>query len=214
MLVSITSVRSRGDGEVAVTFKISEGENSSFDTFLVSVSAVRELKLAVGDSTREMYDEVAYRDKIYSACKKSAYILGYGACSKKKLIQKLRTKGVEQEIAEEAAEEMAKRGYLDDLASAEREAERAAAKKWGARRIYAALYQKGYDEEAIKSAIYALEDAGVDFVANCADLIRSRYGELPMHTSPDERRKLYAALSRYGYSSSEINSAIEMLNEE
>ncbi len=211
MLVSITSVRARGDGEVAVTFKLSDGDNSSFDTFLISVSTVRELKLAVGDSSREMYDEISYRDKIYSACKKSAYILGYGACSQKKLIQKLRTKGVEQEIAEEAAEEMCRRGYLDDLASAEREAERAVAKKWGARRIYAALYQKGYGEEAIKSAIYALEDAGVDFAANCAELIRSRYGELP--TSPDERRKLYAALSRYGYSSSEINSAMEMLKE-
>jgi SOS response regulatory protein OraA/RecX len=62
-----------------------------------------------------------------------------------------------------------------------------------------------YDEAHVKD----LADAGVDFAANCAELIRSRYGELP--TSPDERRKLYAALSRYGYSSSEINSAMEML---
>ena len=212
MLVSITSVRARGDGEVAVTFKLCSEENSSFDTFVVPASAVLELKLKVGDSSREIYDEVCYREKLHIALKKSAYILGYGACSQRKLVQKLREKGIDQEIAEEAAAEMSAKGYLDDFSSAEREAERAVAKKWGARRIYAALYQKGYREEAIRHALYALEDSGVNFAANCAELIKTRYGELP--DDPDGRRKMYASLSRYGYSSSEINLAIEILNDE
>ena len=121
-------------------------------------------------------------------------------------------KGISADIAEEAVSEIEKKGYLDDAASAAREAERCVAKKWGARRISAALYQKGYDGEAVKQALYALEDSGVDFAENCAELIRTRYDELP--DDPNEKRKLYASMMRYGYSSSEINSAMDILKNE
>ena len=211
MTVTLTSFHGRGEDEIAVTFRLSDGENSSFDTFVISAASFAEMKLSVGESSRRVYEEVSECGKVHSARKLAVSALGYGAYSRKALVRKLRVKGVEPAIAEEAVERLESSGYIDDLANAEREAERCVAKKWGARRISAALYQKGYGEEAVRKALYALEDSGVDFSENCAEIIESRYGEVP--SAPDARRKLYAAMIRYGYSPSEINSAIEKLND-
>ena len=209
MTVEITSFRAKGDDEIAVTFKTSEGDNVCFDTFVISNGRFVSMRLTKGLSSSDVYDSVAHYEKVHSACKRALLALSYGICSRKKLISKLRMKGISSDIAEEAVAEIERKGYLDDAASAAREAERCVAKKWGARRISAALYQKGYDGEAVKRALYALEDSGVDFAENCAELIRAKWGELP--DDPNERGKLYASMMRYGYSSSEINSAMDIL---
>ena len=212
MDVTIISLTERSDDCVAVTFLLSQGEHEDFETFLVSRARSFQLKLSVGATSTDIYDEVSYYGKLYEACKQAMNFLAYGDNSRKKLIAKLRGKGIEPEIAEEAAAELEGKGYINDIANAAREAERCVRKLWGRRRISAALYEKGYGEEASRKAIFALEDAGVDFTENCAELIRKRYGDLP--TDPQEKAKLFASMTRYGYSASEINSAIDKIKEE
>ena len=212
MNVNIISLTQRGDDCVAVTFLLSHGEHEDFETFLVSRARFSQLKLSVGEASTDIYDEVSYYGKLYEACKQAMSFLAYGDCSRRKLIAKLRGKGIEPEIAEEAVSELESKGYINDIVNAAREAERCARKLWGKRRITAALYEKGYEEEASRRAIFALEDAGVDFTENCAELICKRYDDLP--ADPKEKAKLFASMTRYGYSSSEINSAIYKIKEE
>ena len=212
MNVTIISLTERSDDCVAVTFLLSQGEHEDFETFLVSRARFSQLKLSVGEASADIYDEVSYYGKLYEACKQAMNFLAYGDCSRRKLISKLRGKGVEPEIAEEAVSELETKGYINDIANAAREAERCARKLWGRRRISAALYEKGYGEEASRKAIFALEDAGIDFTENCAELISKRYKGLPK--DPKEKAKLFASMTRYGYSASEINSAIDKIKEE
>ena len=211
MNIEIISLTPRGDDGVAVTFVVSQNSNEDLETFVISQGRFRQLRLVPGATNTDVYDEVCYYDKLFSACKTAKNALAYGDRSRKSLVGKLRMKGVEPEIAEEAVAELEAKGYLNDTATATREAERAARKLWGKRRISAALFEKGYDEEVVRKAIYALEDSEVDFVENCAELILKKYDGIPQ--DPKEKSKLFAAMTRYGYTSSEINSAIDKIKE-
>ena len=211
MNIKIISLTPRGEDCVAVTFLVSQGENEDFETFVISRGRFRQMKLSTGEATAGIYDEVSYYDKLHSACKTAMNLLAYGDRSRKKLVSKLRTKGIQSDIAEEAADELEARGYLNDTANATREAERAVRKLWGKRRISASLYEKGYGEASVRKAIYALEDSEIDFVENCAKLISEKYDLIP--TDPKEKAKLFSAMTRYGYTSSEINSAIDKIKE-
>lgn len=212
MNVTIISLTPRGEDCIAVTFLLSQDKNEDFETFLISRARYSQLKLFVGAASTDVYDEVCYYAKLYEACVLAKNYLAYGDCSRKKLAMKLRGKGTDADIAEEAVSELEAKGYINDDSNAAREAERCARKLWGRRRILAALYEKGYEEEASKKAIYALEDAETDFVENCRELICKKYDSLP--TDPKGKAKLFASMTRYGYSSSEINSAIGKIKEE
>jgi SOS response regulatory protein OraA/RecX len=77
-------------------------------------------------------------------------------------------------------------------------------KLWGAKRISAHLWSKGYAQETMHGLADLLSE--VDFSENCAMLIKKHYGEVP--TDADEHRRMIASLSRYGYSIGEIRKAI------
>ena len=205
MTVSIVSLAARGEDEIAVTFEIRSGEHLQRESFTVSASAVADLRLQKGECDRDRYDAVAREAEIFAAIKKGLYLLGFGRCSEKMLRRKLTAKGIESEIATEAVAELTRRGYLNDEGDAKREAERQAAKLWGRRRIAAALFEKGYGQSEISSALDALEDEGIDYVALCAERMRRTLKALP--ETPEQKRKLKASLERYGFSSSEIREA-------
>jgi regulatory protein len=99
---------------------------------------------------------------------------------------------------------MAERGYLDDADAAERFARRGVDKLWGPRRIKEDLFARGFTAEVIENILSELED--VDFAANCAVIIRRKYGGVPKDMAT--RRKLAAALVRQGYTSEHINCAL------
>lgn len=212
MKVEITSCVARNSQDIAVTFKLSEGDNSCSETFLVSHDQFVKMKLSVGESDRETYQAASEGAELHFAMKKGLASLAYGASSKGNLAKKLEGKGVKREVAEAVCRELERKGYINDGREALREAELAVGKLWGKRRIAAELYRKGYDEESVRSAIYSLEDSGVDFCDMCAELIRRKYGCVP--EEPGERQKLYAALTRYGYSSSDISLALETVRDE
>lgn len=212
MTVSIVSLSARGEGEVAVTFELCEGERAQKETFLISAAMMADWRLTRGESNRDCYDAVSREAQIHRVTKRGLYLLGYGACSKRALCRKLVAKGEGRDVAQEAVERICRDGYLNEFADAEREAERCVSKEWGERRIVDALQTKGFSREAIRSALEHLEDMGVDYVELCAEQIRKRCDELP--ESPADRQKLFAAMTRYGFSASEIREAITLLREQ
>ena len=212
MTVTLTSLAARAEDEIAVSFEIKSGDNIQKETFLVSSALVADLRLCKGETTRECFDAVAQGALIHRAVKRGLGILAYGACSERTLCQKLVIKGTDREIAQQAVLEIKKAGYLDSDADALREAEKCIAKLWGKRRIVATLFSKGYEERAVKSAMYSLEDNGVYFPDVCAERIRRFTGEIPEDRA--QREKLIASLIRYGFDRSEIREAFSLVAED
>lgn len=133
--------------------------------------------------------------------------LGAGLESRARLLQKLRVRGVAPEVAREATEELARRGFLDELGGAVREAERGIAKYWGDRRILADIKAKGYPPAACRAAQKRLAEE--DRVARLVALLQRRHIACPQ--GEREAAKLFAALFRYGYTAEDIRRALELV---
>lgn len=212
MTVSVLSVSARGDSEIAVTIEIREGERTQRECFLLSTRMFADLRVTVGECDRETFEAVSDASELYRATKKGLSLLGYGACSEKMLRRKLVSKGISKDIAAAAVRELSAEGYIDERSDAEREAERCVDKLWGRKRISAHLYEKGYSAEAVRAAIYALEDRGTDFSQVCADRLRKSVDTLP--DDPKSMQKLIASLMRYGFSGNEIKEAVTLFTED
>lgn len=209
MTVTLIRLSAREEDRVAVTFEIRSGEHTHIETFVVSAFRVADLSLCRGESTQECYDAVSMVAQLDQAVEKGLHLLGYGSSSRRALVRKLTERGFSQEIAAAAAEELCRQGYLNEEAQAVREAERCVEKLWGEKRIVVALRAKGYSSESIKRALFTIEDEEVDFEEVCAERIRRYMRELP--SDPRERQKWMAALSRYGFSASQIRGALNRL---
>ena len=208
MLIKITSLYAMNAGEeMGITFEVTsdDGLHTEKQTFVISSKQYLLFDISKGECGTELYDTVARAARVWQAVRRGVSLLGYGACSEKALRSKLVMKGFDRDIAADAVEELVSMGLIRPNDDAFREAQRLAAKLLGKRRIVAGLYEKGYSAEAVAAAMNLLEDEGIDYVRNCRELIRKRYGGIP--DSIAEKRKLYSALQRYGYSLSEIKDA-------
>lgn len=204
MTVNITSITAKNGGaELCVRVRISNGENSETRELFLLARQYAELRPREGEISEEYFEELSSASQVCCAVKRGMYILGYGACSGKNMILKLRAKGFDRESAAQAAEHLCELGYINENEDAAREAERALKKGWGRRRIASMLCEKGYSNEAVENAIDTLRD--YDFSSACAAIVRKKYGSVPEDS--EQRKKLFAALLRYGYSSSEIKNA-------
>ena len=210
MQIEICSLSAAGEDEIALSIEMREADRSERRRLVIPSALYVELGLTKGECTRELYDTLEREAEIYAAYRRGVSVLGYGDCSKKMLISKLISKGVDRSIATLAVERIEQKGYIAEDASARREAERGAAKLWGESRIRAHLSSRGYSSEAIDDAIFSLEDAGVDFEENCVKLVESKCKCIP--TDRLALQKLIASISRYGYSLGEVKNAINTVS--
>lgn len=164
------------------------------------------------EENREITEEelAAFQKAVNSnrAFNKAADLLSRRDHSSKELLQKLRQKGF-SEGAEEAIERLSCLGYIDDRKFAERYAdELKRVKKYGKRRIRDALYQKGIDSEIIDGIVSEMEIDNDELVRIIERKYRRYLG--------DEKgiRKTFAALTRMGYSFSEIKEALNAVAKE
>lgn len=208
MKIEVTSVCSRdGGAAVCVSVRLSEGANSERRELILLASQYSELRVVRGEIDADDFDRLQSAAELCSAVRRGMSLLGYGACSKKALTLKLRNKGVDPETARSAADTLEQIGYIDEAADAQRIAERCIKKYWGRSRISAELFSKGYSDEAVRTALDSLDE--VDFAELCADYIEDKYRVPP--NDPEQRRKLFGALARRGFSSSDIKDAIRKL---
>ena len=194
-----------GGAEIAVTAVIGNLVESEEKRLVLLARQFSELGLKKGEISRERFEELELAAEISLAVKRGMNILGYGSSSEKNLSLKLRGKGFSKEVSEAAAEYLLESGFIDEGSDAAREAERCLRKQWGRKRIYATLRQKGYSDEAISSAMAMLDE--VDFATVCLEVIMKRYAD--KLGSPEELQKTFGALSRLGFSTTEIKTAIK-----
>ncbi len=205
MRIEIISFGAGGEDEIFVGVELRNGENCEKQRLLIPSAVYVDMKLCRGECTRECFEALEYESRVYAAYKRAICILGFGTCSERMLVSKLIAKGFDKEIARVAVERVSACGFLPETDNAGREAERCAAKLWGPIRIRAHLGSRGYSREAVDSAMFALEDAGIDFGENCKKLIESKCKRLP--TDRTELQKLIASACRYGYSLGEVKTA-------
>ena len=210
MNIVIGGIFARGEDSVCVCFEIQsdDGAHRETEKLIISTSQLAQLGLSKGVCDEELYDTVAREAELYEAMRRAIRSLEYGSCSKKALRLKLIRAGYGKDIAAETVERLADMGLIDDADAACREAERAIKKLWGRRRIEAELYKKGYGADSVREALRYIDRVGADYIANCRLLITKKL-RVP-DPSPEDLKKLYASLVRYGYTSSEIRSALEL----
>jgi SOS response regulatory protein OraA/RecX len=160
-----------------------------------------------GDVSPETVYDLRREAAVCTAIAAGLRALGAAGCSPRHLVQKLRARGTEETVAREAVAELAEKGYLREEEGALREAERGLAKLWGDRRILADLQAKGYESGALQYAAARLRTE--DGAARCAALLRKRRMALPADEA--QARKLFAALTRYGYTATEIRKALQSI---
>lgn len=208
MTVFITSIGAVNAGEeIRIAFEIrGDGtEHVQRESFMISSRKYLVMGLEKGECPTDVYETVAREAEVWSAVKRGVALLSYGACSEKALRMKLSAKGFDKEIAAEAVMEISSMGVMDADRDALVEAQKCVAKLWGKRRITAELFSKGYSSEAVGFAMRALEESGVDYAENCRRLMLKR--RVRITDDLRERQKIFAAVSRYGYSASEIKEA-------
>lgn len=197
----ITDITPLDGGEwVSVTVKI--GNNTQ--NIRLSTEQYGLLRPRVGTVPTETLETLYEAGRLCDAVRKGMELLGYGAVSRRRLIQKLTQRGFDCETATSAADYLSDRGCLSENADACRFAEQGVRKLWGIRRIREDLYARGFPDEAVNEAIEALED--VDFVGNCSRVIEKKYGDVPKER--DAIKKMIAALMRLGYTSEQIREAM------
>jgi regulatory protein len=116
--------------------------------------------------------------------------------------RKLREKGYGAAEVQACVDKLVEKGLLSDARyAAARARYRAGASKWGWMRIAMELKANGVGSDEIEAAKAALEEEGVDFAANAAQLAE-RMGDTG-------REKKMARLGRKGFSGAQIRGAVD-----
>ena len=207
-IISVSSPEGRSELLVRVQLESSYGREEK--AYLVPMEMLdslclsfKKLPLEIDEDT---LDALCECDEVAHALRRAYGIISYGSCSYRRLAIKLRDKGVDPGIAEIAIGIVKKKGYIDEEDLARRVCELCVKKYWGKSRILRKLREDGYCEEAIENAVSYLEE--VDFPEQCAALIEKRYMYIP--TDRYEMQKMFASISRYGYTGAEIREAVRI----
>ncbi len=211
MVITIRSLHAQNEGaEVALRILLENGEHREERRLVLTTEQYCTLKPVRGEITEEYYDTLEEASQLCAAIRAGEHLLSYGANSMRALTQKLVQRGYLRETAALAAQKLCDMGLIDEVADLRRELEKCLRKLWGAKRIQAHMWNRGFGAEAMEELPALLEE--VDFVANCAALIRKHYGTIP--DDADDRRRMIASLGRYGYSLSEIRASFNALESE
>ena len=210
LIITVRSLHAQGDGaEISVRLTLEQGERREERRLTLSTEQYCELKPARGVISEELFDRLEEASTLCQAIRSGEQLLSYGPNSVQLLTQKLTRRGYLRGTAEQAARKLEEMGLIDESGDLRRELEKCLRKLWGAKRIQAHLWSRGFGCEVMAELPALLEN--VDFSANCAAMIRKHYVALP--TDADERRRLIASLGRYGYSLTEIREAFRLLEE-
>lgn len=165
------------------------------------------------DLTGEQYCDLEYFEELWKAVKKGIHLLDFADATRLTIIKKLKDRGFDKHIAENAADYLVKYGYIDEKKYAEHLIDTLAnTKLYGPSRIRAELYRKGISREIIDKHLDELLSQ-IDFEENLLKLVRKKC-DIDAISDRACREKFYAAMYRLGYSVSQTRDAIKSIKEE
>ena len=204
--VRITSISASGGEKVTVGVLVSNPSGREEAEFVLMNDHAEELGLAVGMIDEELLPEIDYYAEVARAYSSACSSFAFSPSSLRSLSKKLIQKGFERDVVADAIEVFRGKGVINESELAIRRAQLLCEKLWGKGRILMKLREDGFEDGVISVAIASLDE--VDFASNCAELIRKRFGAIPQNRQ--ELDKMYASLSRMGFSSSDIKAAISL----
>jgi len=152
------------------------------------------------------------QESLETALQRAYRYLGHRDRTVAELRKHLVGKGVSEDLADEAIEELVAQGYVDDARFARQFAEdRRRLDSWGGERIERRLRELGVAREHIAAAL-AVADAGTGEVDAAVAFLRRRF-PAPPETDRDRDRAL-GMLVRRGYDLELAYDAIRMLGRE
>lgn len=205
----ITSVESIEFG-YKICLELSETDRYEF---ILSPEQYKEYGTKAGEIINEEIMQAMRTDmQFYSAVRRAYDILSYGENTKNQLIYKLVKRGFKRPLAIQVAEYMKEKGYIDEREQLLSYSNQLATKKYyGRERILSEVVKHGFERDYVESILMeSLKE--VDFVENCAYLIRRKYGQIPKDIN--EFKKMIASLVRYGYSISEVKLAVRRVSKD
>ena len=211
LTVTVRSLHAQNDGaEVALRILLESGEHREEKRLLLTMEQYCDIRPQKGVISEEMYDRLEAASVLCQAIRSGENLLSYGANSAQMLTQKLMRRGFGRDVSIKAAKKLQDMGLINEQSDLRRELEKCLRKLWGAKRIQAHMWSKGFAAEAMAELPELLSE--VEFSQNCAALICKHYGTLP--TDPNEKKRVFASLGRYGYSISEIREAFALIEME
>lgn len=212
--IAIIKLEPRRMGEeVVLTVRISMGGHEQTEKLTVSAKMLFEIgNIGVDvlpyELSREDYDTLEYDASIWEAVKKGIDLLAYGDNTKSMLVTKLRQRGFDKYIAEDAAEYIVGLGFIDERRILENLVERLAnVKLYGRSRIKNELYKKGISREILTEYLTDMLDE-IDFEENLCKLINKKC-DISRLDDAKYRESFFAAMYRLGYNPSETKKAIK-----
>ena len=203
----ITSISPSGSEKVTVRVTVANPSGSEKVEFSIMKVHSERLELSIGEIDEEMLPDLEYYAEVARAYSSACSSFAFSPSPLKALLKKLVQKGFERDVATDAIEVLDNSGAINEHEMATRRAQLLSEKPWGRSRILMKLREDGFDDGAIFCAMSALDE--VDFASNCAELIRKRFGTIPKERQ--ELDKMYASLSRMGFSSSDIRAAMSLM---
>ena len=177
------------------------GDSGKKEQYLILAEEYENLSGSLAeDGSAGLLKQAAER---YAALRAARSLLGYSSNTLAGLTRKLRAKGFSKEAAEFAVSRIELEGEVDEASDAKREAELLLRRGWGRGRILSRLREKGYGRDAMEAAAGVLDR--VDFESRLVAVIKKKWGDAGLPAEPAERKKAVGALSRLGYSLSEIS---------
>lgn len=183
------------------------GKPQKRKAFLILLQMYKEMGLKKGQITHDLYDNLCEADEKSRAFFAGERLLGYASNSAGQISIKLRRKGFSREAAGFAGEQLQQTGAIDEERDAVRQAELMAKSGKGRLRIIRQLRAKSFGNAAMAAVSDYLDT--VDFAEICAGVIRKKWGSFPKDRP--EAEKAAAALTRLGFTSSDIREAIRLL---
>lgn len=208
MTITVRSLRAQSEGaEMLLQIQLESGGHQEQKSLILTTEQYCELKPQRGQISEEEYERLEEASQLCRALRSGENLLSYGSNSVQMLSRKLMQRGYSREVATLAAEHLAQKGLIDEVRDLQREVEKCLRKLWGAKRISTHLWSRGFAADAMQELPRLLRE--VDFEQTCAALIQKHYGGVP--DDADDRQRMIAGLSRYGYSISEIRGAMKAL---
>ncbi len=203
----VKSLASGDGGKAKVRVLIENRSGSEEIEFILLGEFVEELSLEIGEISEDIILDIERYAEVTKAYNSAVASLAFADSSCKALARKLAQKGFDRDIAEDAVGIALSRGLVDENRMVESRIRIFLGKRWGRGRILAKLREEGFSDDCLDKVREYLSE--IDFEELCAEYIEKKYGKIS-----DDRReleKMYAALQRYGYSGSEIRSAIKRI---
>lgn len=200
IITKIYESRAGMNAEVCPCDCVESGEGKV--TLLFSIAYWYEEKLSMGDSiSEEEYQRLSDISARCNAVARAEKMLATSDYSRAKLISRITHYGIDRKYAEAAADLMVEKGYINEKEQTKRIARYFCLKKyWGKKRIAAELMGRGYDRKAIFESLDSITDE--EYAYALGRIISQKFKDAPKDRN--ERENRIAALSRLGYSLSEI----------